>query len=104
MNSVVYELSPLQKAIWFEHIHKKAHNFGQSQYTQEKNINSLKCVSYSASTSISHVLLNCLEAAPLLHLHVSSGTSSLYDYNGAQFLGRSVQIGVGINYRLSDFQ
>ena len=39
MNSVVYELSPLQKSIWFEHIHKKAHNFGQSQYSQEKKKN-----------------------------------------------------------------
>lgn len=36
MNSVVCEQNPLQKAIWFEHILKKALNFGQSIYTQEK--------------------------------------------------------------------
>lgn len=100
MNSVGYELNPLQKAIWFERIHKAACNFGQSQYNQEKNINSLQHVSRSASTSISHVLGNCMEAASLLQLHVSSGTSSLHDYNGAQFLGTSAQTGVGINYRL----
>lgn len=83
MKSVVYEPRPLQKAIWFEHIHKKAHNFGQSQYIQEKDINSLKCVSHSASTAISHVIVNCSEAAPPLQFHVSSGTCSLHDYNCA---------------------
>lgn len=36
MSSVANEPSPLQKAIWFEHTHKKSYNFGQLHYTQEK--------------------------------------------------------------------
>lgn len=114
MSSVVNEPSPLQKAIWFEHTHKKSYNFGQLHYTQEKKKKvSLKCVSYSTvlhmfyfNTFTSYVLLNCLEAAPLSQLHVSSTCiiSSLYNCNSAQFSGKSVQIKAGIGYRLFNFQ
>lgn len=84
MSSVVNELSSLQKAIWFEHTHKKSCNFGQLHYTQEKKKH--KCVSYNTvlhmfyfNTFTSYVLPNCLEAAPLSQLHVSSIISSLYN-------------------------
>lgn len=69
MNSVVYELSPLQKTIWLNVSIRRPMILGNHSIPKKKkkktDINTLKRVSHCASTSISGVLVNCLEAALL---------------------------------------
>lgn len=101
MNSAVCEQSPLQKAIWLVHILKKV-ILGNPCIPKRKPNNHLKCFSSGTSTSISHVPANCWKQP-----HHNSSMFPLAlpacGYNGAQFLGRSVQIEVGIKYKPFDY-